>query len=500
MKIGKLIAKPDGAREDRGDTVAESVSLLGRWYELAGSEATDPVPGDIQALRVRHVADVLLLATVMSVLALAVWGLTAVVSHSVAIGTLSVIITALVLDAGVLFLNRRGTVGAAGILLVIVADMPTVGALLSSPSLTVDWPQLFSLYTLIIAVFVAAFLLSTRSAMITGGVNAVLLVAAVLGLPHAHAVASYEMSVAGMAAVLGLPLCVLTVSALITVGWSKEMAVAVARAADAEQSADLAWHDAQRSRDEVDRRQSLDDSVRQIAHALNQLAEGQERVRAIPARPGEAMMVTNMRAALTTLSTRMESLLRAEATLQRERQEVARLTENLKALRNGQDVNWPVTANVPLDDVNYLLANDRRLLTPSQPGTSAPSGWMAPDRGTVPLPESDRYPSPPPYEQSAPLSEMQVQSGPIVSGTLYRPDIDTLIDRLQSGPMQNWGSGSPDAPNGTGAGRGSGPLLSRLQSGPLPPRDTTGSLREPVAPWDFSEPAESVPGGPENDD
>ncbi|MGH2514077.1 MAG: hypothetical protein ACRDHP_00315 [Ktedonobacterales bacterium] len=239
--------------------------------------------------------------------------------------------------------------------------------------------------------------------------------------------------------------------------------------AEAERNAEIALAEALRARNDASQRLQLEEGLRPLAHALADIAEGKGSVRIPPARPGEALILGALRAAMDALARRMETLRRAEELLLREREATTRLAELLRAAaRDARRPEWPEPANIPLDAVvAALLEGGFSCERPRH-------GSRTPERGDDPR------------DASGPLPLTRAGSGALPPGSGALPQrpgsgalpphsgADPLFERLHSGPLPP-SSGTLPRPN-------TEPLLARLYSGPLPPRPTSSTLPPPPPP------------------
>ncbi|MBF6589424.1 MAG: hypothetical protein IVW57_02695 [Ktedonobacterales bacterium] len=283
-------------------------------------------------------------------------------------------------------LNRRGHVNAAGVLMIVIADLPLLSITLFSQGGRLDVVNLTGFYPIIIAVLFAASILPPISVFPVALVNSLLVCAIILAKPHTPAFAASFDHFGDIVGTMGQPIGLELVVAIVSYLWITSTRRAIQRADLAEALAEL-------ERREVERTRELERGVRQLLAVHVELANGNFNVRAPMVRNTPLWQIGS---SLNNLIARFARLAQADYTLHRTSQEARRLAEAIHVWREGRQPIWPTPSGTPLDEVLVALAGEApwpSLAPPTASGrpTSRP---LASDRGG-PLPAPPLSPAPP---------------------------------------------------------------------------------------------------------
>ncbi len=361
---------------------------LSRWYALTAPE--EPPLAAPFALRERvrrgKLASAVLLGFVIAELLLLLIGFVdpsysgLIEGRPITIGILVVIA-----DAAAVVFNRRGWVDAAGLVMVLLAELPIIALVLYVPGGRLDLINVPVFYLLVASELVAVSTLPPAAVFLIATLNSAAIVGVVFGMPHTDAFSGLlkesDDTLTLLAQPIGLQLIVASVAYL----WVRSTMQAILRAERAELAAD-----AGRLR-EVERTRELEDGARALLAVHIQLANGDFTARVPPIRNA---VIWRIGGSLNMLVSRIQRVAQAEFVLEREQAEVRRLLEAIRVAQTGRTPIWPAASGVPLDQIVEALRGGfpRPVISPSMH-----TGWT----GVLP-PE----PVPPrdPLAASAPFS------------------------------------------------------------------------------------------------
>jgi hypothetical protein len=275
----------------------------------------------------------------------------------IAIGILVVIA-----DIAAVVLNRRGWVDAAGLVMVLLAELPIIALILYVPGGRLDLINVPVFYLLVASELVAVSTLPPAAVFLIATLNSAAIVGVVFGMPHTDAFSGLlkesDDTLTLLAQPIGLQLIVASVAYL----WVRSTMQAILRAERAERAAET-----ERQR-EVERTRELDDGARTLLSVHIQLANGDFTARVPPIRNA---VLWRIGGSLNTLVSRFQRVAQAEFVLEREQAEVSRLLEAIRVAQTGRAPIWPAASGVPLDQiVEALRAGIPR---PSLAATANPS-------------------------------------------------------------------------------------------------------------------------------
>lgn len=272
-------------------------------------------------------------------------------------------------------LNRLGHVPLAGMLMVLVAEVPLAGPFAATKGGELDVLHLGVFYLSVGSLLVAASVLAPWSVVPVAGFNCAASLIILSTRPHTPALAALLASNDGQQAFLG-PIVMQFIVAIIAYLWAHNTLVALRRADRAEEFAALEQR-------EVERQRELEDGVRELLAVHVALANGDFTARVPQVRHPLMWQVGR---SLNTLIGRLVRYAQAEFLLRREQEEARRLAEAIALAQAGRTAVWPVPSGLPLDPVTDALRarpdrRDDRAMggTSSQLGT-APSNPAIGDR------------------------------------------------------------------------------------------------------------------------
>lgn len=377
------------ASTSTGITIARRIAPLGWWAALTAPG--DPPASAAFAVRDRarrgRLASVLLLA-LLAILLGAGWQYVVVDDDHPAMKLVLLVALALVVLAGVL--NRAGSVTAAGLLLVVLADLPLAAVPATALDGRLDVLALESFYLLAGAVLVAASLLAPWSVFLAALVNSGLMFAIIYALPHTAALQQLLASNDAEQALAG-PVLMQLIVAVVAYLWARSTLSALRRADRAEEIAALEQR-------EIERNAELEEGMQQLLAVHVQLANGNFNVRAPAVRNRMLWQIGN---SLNNLIGRLARLANADFVLRRTQDEARALAGVVQAQRAGQRVAWPAPSGTPLDGVIVALGG----LPPAPDAAAAPytspfspfspfSPVSPPAPNSGPMPGSPQAPSP----------------------------------------------------------------------------------------------------------
>ncbi len=353
-------------RVTRGVAPPRARGPLGWWAALTAPR--DPLASaafaDRERARRGRLASVLLLA-LFAVLLGALWQYLIVDDDHPAMKVVLVVALGLAALAGML--NRRGSVAAAGLLLVVLADLPLAAVPATALGGRLDVLALESFYLLAGSVLVAASLLAPWSVFLVALVNAGLMFATIYALPHTPALDQLLASNNAQQALIG-PVLMQVIVAVVAFLWARSTLSALRRADRAEEIAAL-------ERREIERTAELEEGVQQLLATHIQLANGNFGVRAPAVRNRMLWQIGN---SLNNLIGRLARLAQADFVLRRTEDEARHLAGAIQAQRGGRPAAWPAPAGTPLDEVIAALggipaSTQVAPLSPVYSPTSAPN-------------------------------------------------------------------------------------------------------------------------------
>ncbi len=288
------------------------------------------------------------------------------------IGDPATIIAVSVAGVGILIaaiLNRYGQTTAAGTLLIILIIGAVLGAITGAPAglETVDLPA-YDL--LVIAIVVAASILSSGSAFIVAAINIILIIAH-FNLQQPSPDLQAQITQIGTIALLARPIALQVIIATVSYLWVRGIQEQVRRADRAEEIAHLESLVA-------DQKRALDFGVEQLTQAFIRSANGDYNARVnIP----QQNPLWGIGAQMNTFVQRLSSANQASFELDRARQETYRLATALDDWRAGRVPIWPAPSGTVVDPLIQRLTGSRpqigdgtqNLNPPSSGGN--PFGW-----------------------------------------------------------------------------------------------------------------------------
>ena len=242
-------------------------------------------------------------------------------------------------------LNRRGFAGAAGALLVALADVPLAGIPATAFGGQLDVLHLPAFYLLAGSVLVAASVLPPWSVFLVAVANCALVEMSILALPHTPALAQVLASNNAQQVYAG-PVVMQGIVALVAYLWASSVHTALLRADRAEEIAEL-------ERREVERTHELEEGVQHLLSVHVRMANGDFNVRVPPVRDP---LLWRVGASLNNLIARFARLAQMEFLLRRTQEEARRLAETIVARSGGRQMVWPAPSGTPLDEVIVALA------------------------------------------------------------------------------------------------------------------------------------------------
>jgi hypothetical protein len=274
--------------------------------------------------------------------------------------------------AGVL--NRLGSVAAAGLLLVALADLALPGVVATAVGGRLDVLHLGAFYLLVGSELVAGSVLAPWSVFPVGLVNSALVLATIALMPHTPTLARVLAPNDAQQAYAG-PIVMQLIVAVVAYLWAQSTLRALRRADSAEEIAEL-------ERRELERTHELEEGAQQLLAVHVQLANGNFNVRVPTLRNP---LLWQVGSSLNNLIGRLARLAQADFLLRRTQEEADYLTEAVQISRSGRQPIWPAPSGTPLDDLVAALS-----------GRGGPSPSTAPNLGGFPQP---------PAEWASPASE-----------------------------------------------------------------------------------------------
>lgn len=260
-------------------------------------------------------------------------------------------------------LNRTGRVTAAGVLVVLLAELPLVGVHATAGRL--DLLHLGAFYLMVGTELVAASVLAPWTVFAVAVVNSALIVGSILLLPQTPRFAQALASNDAQQAIFG-PVLMQIIVAVVAYLWARSTVTALRRADRAEEIAAL-------ERREVERTHELEEGVHQLLDVHVQLANGNFGVRAPAVRNPSLWQIGS---SLNNLVARFARLAQTDFALRRTAEESHRLADAIRSARAGRQMPLPAPSGTPVDEVVAALREAQGLPGPAAPGgyVSAPSG------------------------------------------------------------------------------------------------------------------------------
>jgi hypothetical protein len=258
-------------------------------------------------------------------------------------------------------LNRYGQTNAAGTLLIVLIIGAVFGAITGSPTglEVVDLPA-YDL--LVIAIVVAASILSSGSAFIVAIVNIILIITH-FNLLHPAPDLQREIANLGAVSLLARPVALQVIIATVAYLWVRGIQDQVRRADRAEEIARLESLVA-------DQKRALDYGVEQLTQAFVRTANGDYNVRVnIP----QQNPLWSIGAQMNTFVQRLASANQASFELERARQEAYRLATAIDDWRAGRVPIWPAPSGTVVDPLIQRLSGARPQIGDGAPRYNNPS-------------------------------------------------------------------------------------------------------------------------------
>ncbi len=263
---------------------------------------------------------------------------------------------ALALTVVVAVLNRLGYSTAAGMLLVVLADLPLASIPATSFGGRFDVVDLGPLYLAAGSELVAASALAPWSVFVVAALNGLLMFFILVAMPHTPALDQLIASNNAQQAFAG-PLLMQAIVALVAYVWASSVLTALRRADRAEEIAEL-------ERREVELNRELEQGARELLAVHVQLANGNFQARSQTIRNP---LLWQIGSSLNTLIARLARLAQVDFLLRRTEQEAHRVAEAIRLMRTGRQPVWPTPSGTPLDEV--VIA---RVGAPAQDAYNAP--------------------------------------------------------------------------------------------------------------------------------
>ena len=179
----------------------------------------------------------------------------------------------------IVFLNRKGLVTTAGVLMVALVIAATMAVVVGSPDHLIHLVYLPAYDFLVIAVVLGAAVLPRRSAFIIAAVNIVVIYADLIFQGKSKDLLD-SISVFGLPTIAGRPVVIQVITAVIAFLWARGMDEAVRRADRAEE---LRTIEQQFAEAEAARTAQVEEFVQEMIRAITMLANGQEGLMLLPA-------------------------------------------------------------------------------------------------------------------------------------------------------------------------------------------------------------------------
>ncbi|HEX9036497.1 MAG TPA: hypothetical protein VF808_05850 [Ktedonobacterales bacterium] len=412
--------------------IAANQGVLRWWYRIAAPTITSPRPtlAEREILRRGRLAATLILA----ILVLGVINIPVAANNpspSELYGDIGGLVGCLL----ALFLNRRGAVTAASVLLATLLEVGFAGIILGAPTgLTV--PDLLLMPLLALTELIAVSLLAPWTVFLAAIINSAFVLVVILDWPTDSTIHMLLNEPGAASLIISPPITLYLIVALVTYLWVRGATLALVARDRAEELASLEHAVAEQ-------RRNVEIGMRQMHDTLVRVANGDYTARAPVAQDNTLWQLS---ASLNTMIARQQKVSDAQYQLQRASNEVTRLVEAVRQAKAGRPPLWPAEIGTILDPLIREFAGPRAPAAfpgpapgmgsafPSIPGlgllpgqgpmlpgqgqtfpqapgpmpgqppspiTGFPPGWDA--APTAPHPTPDAYPSPASDRPSAPL-------------------------------------------------------------------------------------------------
>jgi len=275
---------------------------------------------------------------------------------------IAIAVLVVIADAAAVVLNRRGWVDAAGLVMVLLAELPIIALVLYVPGGRLDLINVPVFYLLVASELVAVSTLPPAAVFLIATLNSAAIVGVVFGMPHTDAFSGLLKESDDTLTLLAQPIGLQFILASVAYLWVRSTMQAILRAERAELAAD-----AGRLR-EVERTRELEDGARTLLSVHIQLANGDFTARVPPIRNA---VLWRIGGSLNTLVSRIQRVAQAEFVLEREQAEASRLLEAIRVAQTGRTPIWPAASGVPLDQIVEALRGG--VPRPSLAATANPS-------------------------------------------------------------------------------------------------------------------------------
>ncbi|MEO6891859.1 MAG: hypothetical protein ABI456_19840 [Ktedonobacteraceae bacterium] len=317
---------------------AKRAGPLEWWYKFAApAEPKNATPYDREVVRAGRLSSVILLMLIcfgLSLLPNAIFS----ANHAF----LPILVATMVVNWGMVILNRQGKIMLVGLILVIVVELAFIAVVLTSHSGITPWSMpIFDL--IVVTELIAVSLLPPKSVFPVALCNALFTWTAVTFLHHR---ADFIIATpSAYYSTLMVPIVLQLIVAIVTYLWVQGATQAIARA---EQVAALERVMAEKDRAIAEQKQQLDQGIQQILQTHVQVANGDLNARAPLARENVLWQVAHN---LNNLLARLQRSSQIEQELQRTSTETTRLAaavRNAKAQRRPIQVSRSGTVLDPL--------------------------------------------------------------------------------------------------------------------------------------------------------
>jgi hypothetical protein len=276
---------------------------------------------------------------------------------------------------GGILLNRLGQVAFAGWLVVALVDLGVMASLFGGGDpLTVDSLPAYDL--MLAAVVIAASVLGPGAAAFVAAGNIALICGDFFLQPHAPDLvadlAVYPSPTVGVLALLGRPVALHLLIAVVAILWVAGTEREIRRADRAEELAALEHAVAEQ-------RRQLEQGVAQLLQTHVRLANGDFSARAPTLQQDN--MLWQVAASLNNLINRMQRMAGADAEMQRAADEARRLLVALRNAQAGRQPLWPAPSGTLVDPLIQFfrgVSAPGGTPPPPVPPAARPSGWGGP--------------------------------------------------------------------------------------------------------------------------
>ncbi len=267
--------KPDEIPNFSGQQRQEKRSLFEGWYRLTAPPREGPKSTSKErdvARRGRLASIILLLLTFFSLLVAPL-----VFSMGNPFSTITHIIS-IVSNITALFLNRRGKVAGAGIVVVISITLSLTSTMVA-PGAKINATNLFTLDLLVLPELITVSLLPVYYVFVDAIFNSIFVVICLFFLPYS---ADLQQLLRGSSQriIFPLPIILFILVAIVAFLWVRSATEALQRADQAEEIIRLEQRERERQQQEITQKRELDHGVQQILHTHIQIANGHFDARA----------------------------------------------------------------------------------------------------------------------------------------------------------------------------------------------------------------------------